>query len=282
MATEAQILANRQNAQHSTGPRTDEGKLASSRNAIRHGLTSAETIIYGEDNDEFDAIAAMLRKELHPASAMQELAVNRIIHLQWKLRRIPRLEKEAVEFIHDQDEQAEEEEEDFAAMQRDLCASGQGRKSSLAALQMHEQRLERSLRATMKELRELRKDAEANDEVGTMIDEVETGSSDAIVADEGTVTRGIEDPLMNAEDDELDSTKRTQFASNDPSGNELPADIATKTDSDPAPTDDTNGESWRSAAQQGASSCELGKRTQLVASDSSGSGELTVSDARVA
>ena len=39
MATEKQIAANRANAKHSTGPRTAAGKLKSSRNAYRHGLS---------------------------------------------------------------------------------------------------------------------------------------------------------------------------------------------------------------------------------------------------
>jgi hypothetical protein len=39
MATERQILANRANAQRSTGPKTARGKRASSRNAFRHGLS---------------------------------------------------------------------------------------------------------------------------------------------------------------------------------------------------------------------------------------------------
>ena len=41
MATRAQIEANRRNARRSTGPRTAEGKAASSRNAVTHGLTVA-------------------------------------------------------------------------------------------------------------------------------------------------------------------------------------------------------------------------------------------------
>jgi len=40
MSTEAQILANRRNAQKSTGPRTRGGKAAVSQNAVKHGLTS--------------------------------------------------------------------------------------------------------------------------------------------------------------------------------------------------------------------------------------------------
>jgi hypothetical protein len=39
LATEKQIAANRANAKHSTGPRTAAGKLKSSRNAFRHGLS---------------------------------------------------------------------------------------------------------------------------------------------------------------------------------------------------------------------------------------------------
>src|SRR5215213_4637448 len=41
MATPAQIIANRGNATLSTGPKTNEGKQASSRNATRHGLAGS-------------------------------------------------------------------------------------------------------------------------------------------------------------------------------------------------------------------------------------------------
>ena len=39
MATEKQIAANRANAKRSTGPKTLTGKMVSSRNAYRHGLS---------------------------------------------------------------------------------------------------------------------------------------------------------------------------------------------------------------------------------------------------
>jgi hypothetical protein len=67
MATEKQIAANRANAKRSTGPRTLAGKLKSSRNAYRHGLSaprrsdtamSAQTevivraLIDGDENEE--------------------------------------------------------------------------------------------------------------------------------------------------------------------------------------------------------------------------------------
>src|SRR4051812_46605341 len=42
MATQAQIIANRENARKSTGPRTEGGKIISARNGIVHGLCSSE------------------------------------------------------------------------------------------------------------------------------------------------------------------------------------------------------------------------------------------------
>jgi hypothetical protein len=44
MTSWRQFQANRLNAFNSTGPRTEEGKRISRRNALRHGLT-AETVI---------------------------------------------------------------------------------------------------------------------------------------------------------------------------------------------------------------------------------------------
>jgi hypothetical protein len=44
MTSFKQTEANRRNALKSTGPITEEGKLQSRRNAVRHGLT-AETVI---------------------------------------------------------------------------------------------------------------------------------------------------------------------------------------------------------------------------------------------
>ena len=38
MATAAQIAANRRNARKSTGPKTGQGKRASARNAVKHGI----------------------------------------------------------------------------------------------------------------------------------------------------------------------------------------------------------------------------------------------------
>ena len=51
MASPAQLLANRANALKSTGPRTVEGKDASRRNAVKHGLASETLILPDEESD---------------------------------------------------------------------------------------------------------------------------------------------------------------------------------------------------------------------------------------
>ncbi len=66
MATEAQILANRLNAQKSTGPRTPEGKAAVAQNAVKHRLSGRLDVIKGEDQAEFDLHREALLGELAP------------------------------------------------------------------------------------------------------------------------------------------------------------------------------------------------------------------------
>ena len=65
MATEAQIMANRINAQHSTGPKTAEGIERSKRNALTHGLT-ATVVIPGEVEGEVAFRVALAQESLAP------------------------------------------------------------------------------------------------------------------------------------------------------------------------------------------------------------------------
>jgi hypothetical protein len=62
MASEKQIAANRANAKRSTGPKTQAGKVASSRNAFRHGF-SAPLRFDSVTSAKVDAIAHALAGE---------------------------------------------------------------------------------------------------------------------------------------------------------------------------------------------------------------------------
>lgn len=83
--------ANRINAQRSTGPRTGPGKVRSSMNAVRHGLT-ARCVIPGEDAAEFDALLQAIRDEIQPEGPIESEAVAAVARALWGLRRAARVE----------------------------------------------------------------------------------------------------------------------------------------------------------------------------------------------
>lgn len=86
-ATEAQINANRRNAQKSTGPRTAEGKAASSRNGLTHGLCAGKHILTDEDPEEFLLLLKDLHDRFRPVGQSEEKLVLRIAAGQWRLDR---------------------------------------------------------------------------------------------------------------------------------------------------------------------------------------------------
>jgi hypothetical protein len=90
----AQVLANRENALHSTGPKSAEGKAASSSNALRTGLTSAKIFVRPEEQPEFDSFRLALTGELKPEGQMQSNYFDLILHAAWNIRRSINLEAE--------------------------------------------------------------------------------------------------------------------------------------------------------------------------------------------
>jgi hypothetical protein len=66
MASSAQLTANRENAQHSTGPRTAEGRNRSSQNALRFGLFSTRNCVQPHESEEYEALASALWSDMHP------------------------------------------------------------------------------------------------------------------------------------------------------------------------------------------------------------------------
>ncbi len=84
--------ANRQNSQHSTGPKTPAGKANSSKNAFKHGLYSRQLILPGEDSAELDALREDLRREHQPGNTTEEILVNELAEHYWRLRRMRKYE----------------------------------------------------------------------------------------------------------------------------------------------------------------------------------------------
>lgn len=98
--TEKQLAANRANALASTGPRTPEGKARSRWNALKHGALAQAVIPPAlepfESRAAFEELLDILRAELAPATAMEEVLVERIATSYWRLARLLRAEAAAV------------------------------------------------------------------------------------------------------------------------------------------------------------------------------------------
>ena len=97
MASRQKLNANRANAQLSNGPRdTTITRL----NALRHGILSREVLITGgegqEDAEQFQELNTALREDLAPLGALEDLLVEQLITITWRLRRVLRYETAAV------------------------------------------------------------------------------------------------------------------------------------------------------------------------------------------
>jgi hypothetical protein len=90
MATEKQIRANRENAKRSTGPKSLAGRLRSSRNALRHGLS-----IPAANGRPAGTQAYGLAELLTPvgASQLQRLAALEMAQAQAQLLRVAAVRK---------------------------------------------------------------------------------------------------------------------------------------------------------------------------------------------
>ena len=70
VVSDAKLSANRRSAAKSTGPKTQEGKAAVGRNALKHGLLSAQVVVYtgdgAENPEEFQALLDGLIADFDP------------------------------------------------------------------------------------------------------------------------------------------------------------------------------------------------------------------------
>ncbi|MBZ5608885.1 MAG: hypothetical protein LAP38_11535 [Acidobacteriia bacterium] len=83
---------NRANAQHSTGPRTPQGKQRSSLNALRHGLTGHTIVLPSEDLDAYQSHHQAFLDEYQPQGATETQLLQELSDTAWRLNRIAALE----------------------------------------------------------------------------------------------------------------------------------------------------------------------------------------------
>ena len=101
MTTEARILANRLNAQKSTGPKTPQGKAVVSQNALKHGLSPRHDVIITESQADFDRHRDSLLDELDPQGPMESILTDRIVSLSWRLKRTDLIQNQTFDAMNE-------------------------------------------------------------------------------------------------------------------------------------------------------------------------------------
>jgi hypothetical protein len=150
MATEAQIAANRLNAQKSTGPRTVEGKAKISRSAFHHGMTAASQVLFDESEAEFEEFHAGLSLDLEPVGTAECALVERIAILAWRLRRASRAEAALVNAEAERRKERAAAEPDKGAIRIDASLIFDRLTSGMNALTRYETAIERQMNRTIK------------------------------------------------------------------------------------------------------------------------------------
>ena len=92
MSTQAQLAANRANAQLSTGPSSETGRAKSSLNAVKTGLTGRTVLLPGDDAALYEAHISKFVSYYQPSSDEERNLVQLLADTDWRLMRIPALE----------------------------------------------------------------------------------------------------------------------------------------------------------------------------------------------
>ena len=137
--SDKQKEANRRNAQHSTGPKTPEGKAAIRFNALTYGLRTRATILERENAAEYSQLWDELEADWQPQTRTERCYLETMVTSQWLLKRVAQSESRIYDCIE----------------------FGEERFKMLAYVAKQRAQLERSFTSALRELRQLQKERQA-------------------------------------------------------------------------------------------------------------------------
>ena len=160
----AQLAANRANAQLSTGPRSEAGRLRSSQNAVKSALTGRTVLLPTDDLDEYARFLANFEEQLKPVGQLECELVQIIVDCHWRLRRIQELEHALYAHGHEQFESVFEDCPESERRSRILLQTHLTYEKQFRNLHIQEARIDRKRAKALAELDRLQAEREPVEE----------------------------------------------------------------------------------------------------------------------
>jgi hypothetical protein len=168
MSSQTKIDSARANGAKSRGPKTEEGRKKSSRNAVKHGLYSASVVLSTEPRKQYNEMLDAYLLQFQPEGPVELDLVEEMVAAKWRQRRLRAIETQLLEdemdYVEKRFRERGEEYNKLTLLSRSYKNQAQ---SALALLIRHEARLERAYSRALKnllELQRLRKPASTGDQ----------------------------------------------------------------------------------------------------------------------
>jgi hypothetical protein len=100
----------RANGAKSKGPKTDQGKLRSRFNALRHGLAARTVCLTEKERPIFEAMVAAYEERFRPADTVEEDLIEQMCVAKWRQRRCWSMETVAIGLQVERDRPAADHE----------------------------------------------------------------------------------------------------------------------------------------------------------------------------
>jgi hypothetical protein len=155
MPSPLEYAANRLNSEKSHGPASSQGRVRSSMNALRHGLTARVVVLPSEDMAAYHAFSKEIVDCLDPQTPVERQFAQTVADNQWRINRIRSIEDGMLGMGHF--EAAGDFPTDHTEVHSAMTAARAFRDGSKAFvnLSIYEQRLHRSMKEALRQLKEL-------------------------------------------------------------------------------------------------------------------------------
>ena len=145
---------NRQNAQASTGPKTEEGKARSSQNSTAHGFYSKSALLPSEDPSEYAAHQEAYLASLKPQDPVQTDLALVVSDNMWRLRRARAMESGQSHIVAGRIHLADERDKE--CYYKEIVDQTR----ALESIGRHEQRMQNNMHKALKQLKDLQRDSQ--------------------------------------------------------------------------------------------------------------------------